>query len=136
MPTLAGRIADLCGVARFQLRAGQRARAEESAAEATALFATLPPDDPARGQLAPRFADLFKLLGRLDDSEAQIRSAIALAAPDTTELGTRQMFLATLLRERGRLDEAERVALAARPNCAEPGYCDRLVAEIRAQRAG
>jgi hypothetical protein len=135
MPSLASQIENLRVEARYRYETGKPERANELTASALALFATLPADDPERGALDAGFAGLMKLLGRDADCEAHIREAITLATPGSHELGARQMFYATFLYERGRLDEAERLASDARGTFPERGYCDRLLAEIRAAHA-
>lgn len=122
----------------FRLRNGKKPEVgRELAKEARALFATMPPDDPKRGQLAAGMAELMLELGDPGDAEALIMQSIELDRGQLTPnlLGTRYMFLAQLLKNQERWDEAEKfVQRAIDAPFGEIELSHAMLREIRAAK--
>lgn len=100
----------------FRLRSGKRTEVgRELAAEARALFAAMPSDDPDLGELSANMAELLLELGEVGEAERLIKQSldIELGLLTPNILGTRYMFLAQLLKNQQRWDEAEDYVLRA-----------------------
>jgi tetratricopeptide (TPR) repeat protein len=127
------------GEALFRLQQGNTERGRQLAAEARALFATMPADDESRGKLTASMAELMLELGELAEAERLIKESLEIdkGAIDDNERGTRYMFLAQMLTKQQRWDEAEEYVLKAiDAPFGEIQCCHGLLAQIRAAKRG
>ena len=126
------------GESLFRLEQGETERARELAAEARALFATMPADDDSRGKLTASMAELMLELGELAEAERLIKESLEIdgSAINDNERATRYMFIAQMLMKRQRWDEAEQYVLKAiDAPFGEIQFCHGMLAQIRTAKS-
>lgn len=126
------------GDALVRLQQGNTERGRQLAAEARALFATMPADDESRGKLTASMAELMLELGELAEAERLIKESLEIdgGAIGDNERATRYMFLAQMLMKQQRWDDAEPYVLKAiDAPFGELQFCHGMLAQIRAAKS-